>query len=381
MSLAASTRLTGMDLTRLDDVMARHVADGRAGAMAWAVVHGGETHVGVAGDARRETIFRIASMTKPVVAVAAMVLVERCDLRLDDPVDDLLPELRDRRVMTDPSGSLTDTVPAERPLSLRDLLTFRTGIGMDFTRFGQQPLLEALHERCGVPIGPPQPQRHVGPDDLLAILGELPLERQPGERWLYNTSADILGVLVARATGGSLEDALRSLVFDPLGMDDTSFSVPPSKLERLGPCTGDDDVFDPGGAPSQWAKAPPFESGAGGLVSTVDDYLAFARMLAGGGAGVLSPSTVSLMTMDHLTPDQRDAAGVGGWGFGVGVVVERTTHEHVGAYGWTGGLGSSWTNDPAADLVTILLTDRRFTSPSVPVAHQDLVTIAHAALG
>jgi CubicO group peptidase (beta-lactamase class C family) len=367
-----------MDLTRLTDVMEHQVADGNAGALTWGVVHGGEVHAGAAGNARRDTIFRIASMTKPIVAAAAMALVERCELRLDDPVDDLLPELADRRVMRDPSGSLEETVPAERPISLRDLLTFRTGIGMDFTRFGQQPLLEALHDRAGVPIGPPRPQEHVAPDDFLAILGELPLERQPGERWLYNTSSDILGVLVARATGGSLEQALRALVLDPLGMDDTSFSVPATKLDRFGPCSTDEAEFDPAEG-GQWASAPPFESGAGGLVSTVDDYVAFARMLHEGGGDVLSPSSVSLMTTNHLTQAQLAANGGDGWGFGVGVIVERTTHEHVGAYGWTGGLGSSWSNDPTADLITVLLTDRLFTSPSLPVAHQDLVTLAHVA--
>ena len=368
-----------MDLTRLTATMQRHVDEGRAGALTWGVVHGDEVHVGAAGTARRDTIFRIASMTKPLLAAATMVLVERCDLRLDDPVDDLLPELADRQVMRDPSGSLTDTVPAERPISLRDLLTFRTGIGMDFTRFGQQPLLEALHERCGVPIGPPQPQRHLPPDDFMALLGELPLERQPGERWLYNTSSDILGVLVARATGGSLEHALRTLVLDPLGMDDTSFWVRPEQLDRFGSCSTEDVEFDPGPG-GQWTSPPPFESGAGGLVSTVDDYLAFARALHAGGGDVLSPSSVSLMTTNHLTPEQVATNSGDGWGFGVGVIVQRTGYEHVGAYGWTGGLGSSWTNDPDADLITVLLTDRLFTSPSLPVAHQDIVTLAHASV-
>lgn len=368
-------------------VMEEHVEAGVPG-LAWAIARGDTVDVGWAGTADlagtrpvgRDTIFRIASMSKPVTAVAALALVEAGRLGLDDPVDDLLPELADRRVLRDPDGPVDDTVPAARPITLRDLLTFRLGLGLDFRRFGRQPHMDRL-TALGIGVAPPSPGAHPDADDFLARLGSLPLEFQPGERWLYHTGADVLGVLLARAEGASLGEVLRARVLDPLGMRDTSFTVPADTLDRFTDCVAEREVFDP--IDGQWSRPPSFESGGGGLVSTVDDYLAFAQMLRAGGEPVLSRPAVALMTTDHLTSEQRDAGspepdGSLGWGFGVGVTARQTDEASVGTYGWNGGLGSTWANDPAADVVTILLTNQMFTSPSLPAVHRALRACAYA---
>ena len=369
--------------------MERHVEDGVPG-LAWAIVRGTDIDVGWAGTAdhdrtipvQRSTIFRIASMTKPIVAVAALTMVEDCALRLDDPVDDLLPELADRRVLADPFSASEETVPAARPITLRDLLTFRMGIGMDFTRFGRQPHMDRM-SALGIGIAPPAPQGLPADDDFLAALGSLPLEFQPGTRWLYNTSADVLGVLLARRAGTTLGDVLRARVFAPLGMDDTSFDVSADKLERFTDCVAGGDVYD--AIAGQCSTPARFESGGGGLVSTIDDYLAFSQMLAGGGAPLLSRPTVELLTTDQLTDAQRAESspapdGSLGWGFGLGVTVRRTDLPNVGTYAWNGGLGSSWATDPVVGITTILLTNQMFTSAfPAPAVHRDLVTCAYTS--
>ena len=171
----------------------------------------------------RDSLFRISSMTKPIVAVAALILVEECRLRLDDPVDELLPELADRRVLVDPRGPIDGpTVPARAPITVRDVLTFRLGLGMDFEAPWPQPLLEEM-DRLGMGGGAPEPQVPPAPDEWMRRLSTLPLLYQPGERWLYNTGADVLGVLIARAAGQPLDEFLRERVLDPLGMVDTAF--------------------------------------------------------------------------------------------------------------------------------------------------------------
>jgi CubicO group peptidase (beta-lactamase class C family) len=332
-------------------------------------------------------------MTKPMTAVAALILVEECRLRLDDPVDLLLPELADRRVLVDGRGPIDGaTVPAQRSITLHDVLTFRLGWGMNFEAPWPQPLLEAMGElRLG--DGPPAPQVPPAPDEWIKRLGTLPLLYQPGQRWLYNVGSDVLGVLIARAADQPFEEFLRARVFEPLGMGDTGFWT--AHVERLGTCYGLDSqtaertVYDaPGG---QWAGAPAFPSGAGGLVSTLDDVHAFGRMLMAGGrlpdgSQLLSRASVTAMTTDQIgiapgvsgpSPD-----GVQGWGFGVGVQLRRTgLGPSVGGYGWAGGLGSSWGNDPAEDAIGVLLTTDMLLSPFPPPAvFQDFWTGLYAAV-
>ena len=388
-------------VARLRDVMTGHVDEDRVGGVAWLASVGDEVEVGFAGwltregpaPIRRDSLFRIASMTKPIVAVAALLLVEECRLRLEDPVDDLLPELADRRVLVDGRGPLDgDTVPAARPITVHDVLTFRLGLGMDFEAPWPQPLLEAIDE-LGLGVGAPQPPGPPGPDEWIRRLGTLPLLYQPGDRWLYHTGSDVLGVLVARAAEQPLEEFLRARVFEPLGMVDTGFST--THTDRLGttyatdPETGERSVYDP--PAGLWTSPPAFPSGGGGLVSTVDDMHAFGRMLLAGGrmpdgSQLLSRAAVEAMTTDQIggAPGVAGPApdGSQGWGFGLGVQVRRTgIGPTVGSYGWAGGLGSSWGNDPNHGLLGVVLTTDAFASAFPPPAViQDFWTCVYGAL-
>jgi CubicO group peptidase (beta-lactamase class C family) len=382
-------------LSRVADLLAGSVQRGEAGEVVALLSRDGETQVETAGGADPDTIFRLASMSKPVVAVAALVLVEECALRLDDPVDEYLPELASRRVLTRVDAPLDDTVPAERPITLRDLLTFQLGLGFGQGMWGPPgsvPIMDALNALRG---GMPRPAEVAEPDEWMRQLGALPLVAQPGTRWLYNLGSDILSVLIARVTGRPLGDFLQERIFDPLGMTDTGFWVPPDSISRLPPqytrdASGELTVYDP--PDGQWAAPPAFPSGAGGLVSTAPDYLAFASMLMGGGihrgVRILSRPSVSLMTSDQLPASVKAVSGLApgdfdamGWGFGVSVVTRRTQVYHsVGTYGWNGGLGTSWANDPAENLTLILLTQHAFTSHLGPVLLGDFSTTAYQAL-
>ncbi len=383
-------------LGRLRDILAAHVERGTAPGLVALVCRRGEAYVGVmgttavGGDApvRRDSIFRISSMSKPITAVATLILLEECVLRLDEPVERFLPELADRRVVRRIDGPVDDTVPAHRSITVRDLLTFRMGFG---GYFGPCPVNDVAAP-LQLSVGPPQPQLPPAPDEWMRRLSTLPLMAQPGERWLYHTGADVLGVLIARASGQPFEAFLRERVFEPLGMTDTAFSVPSDDGDRLvtsyltDPETGALSVFDePRG---QWSAPPAFPGGGAGLVSTADDYLAFAQMLLRGGAPLLSRPSAETMITDQLTPAQKAVSGffpddfdARGWGFLVGVVTRR---EHpaapVGQYGWDGGLGTVWHNDPSEDLVTILLTNAAQTSPRPPAIAQDFMTCAYAAI-
>ncbi len=182
---------------------------------------------------RRDTIFRISSMTKPITAAAAMILVEECALRLDEPVDRLLPELADRRVLKRLDGPLDETVPANRPITVRDLLTFRLGFGLIMATPDACPILKAAIDQGDRRRARRSRLAMPAPDEWLRRLGTLPLMYQPGERWLYSTGSDVLGVLIARAAGQPFDAFLRERIFAPLGMKDTGFSVPAAELDRL----------------------------------------------------------------------------------------------------------------------------------------------------
>jgi CubicO group peptidase (beta-lactamase class C family) len=388
-------------LARLREVMAGHVERDTVGGVAWIASRDDDVEVGVAGTltrgeaepVRRDSIFRISSMTKPIVAAGALVLVEECRLRLEDPVDDLLPELADRRVLIDPRGPIDgDTVPADRPITVEDVLTFRLGLGMDFSAPWPQPLLETMSE-LGLGAGPPEPQGPPEPDEWMRRLSTLPLLYQPGERWLYNTGADVLGVLIARASGQALDVFLQERMFEPLAMVDTGFAT--RHVDRLGTCyTTNPETREPAvhDAPQgQWARPPAFPSGGGGLVSTVDDYHAFARMLLSGGrlpggSRLLSRASVEAMTADHLHVDPGGPSaspdGSQGWGYGVGVQLRRAgLTRPAGSYGWGGGMGSSWANDPERGLAGVLLTTDAFAGPFPPPAViQDFWTCTYTAL-
>ena len=360
--------LSSRGLARLHDNLSRHVDGGACPGLVSVVSRRGEIHVDVIGDIQRDTIFRLSSMTKPVTAALAMVLVEQGRLRLDGPVDELLPELADRRVLRSLDAELDDTVPADRAITLRDVLTFRLGWGAIYAPPGSYPVQAAAAElRLGMGDGPPRPADPPEPDEWMRRFGTLPLLSQPGERWRYHTGSEVLGVLLARATGQTLGEAMREHLFEPLGMIDTGFHVPAEHAHRLRTSYGDDgQVFDP--VDGQWSRPPAFEAGGGGLVGTADDYLAFATMLLRNGktgrGRILSRPSVELMTTDHLTPEQHAGDGFWpgffgehrGWGFGVQVVTKRDQlWATPGRYGWDGGLGTSWANDPVEELTAVLM--------------------------
>jgi CubicO group peptidase (beta-lactamase class C family) len=391
-----SSGLSKDRLARFDDIMAGHVDRGGAPGLVSVVSRRGEAHVDVIGTTavgggepmRSDTIFRISSMTKPITAVATLILLEECVLRLDEPVERFLPELADRRVVRRIDGPVDDTVPAHRPITVRDLLTFRMGFG---GYFGPCPVNEAAAP-LQLSVGPPQPSLPPEPDEWMRRLSTLPLMCQPGERWLYHTGADVLGVLIARACGQSFDEFLRQRIFEPLHMKDTAFSVPAADIDRLAtsyltdPASGALQLYDePTG---QWSTPPAFPSGGAGLVSSAADFLTFAEMLLRGGAPLLSRPSVDTMTTDQLTPEQKAVSGffpddfdARGWGFGVGIVTRR---DHpaapVGQYGWDGGMGTIWRNDPSEQMVTILLTNAAWTSPRPPDIALDFLTGAYASI-
>ena len=386
-------------LRRLREGMAGHVARGAVPGLVAAVARGPEVHVEVLGrqrlddpaPMRRDTLFRITSMTKPVTAVAAMLLVEDGRVALDDPVDPFLPELADRRVLRRLDGPLDDTEPARRPITLRDLLTFRAGIGMILEPSSQWPIQQAI-DGLQLMTGPPMPRTPHGADGWMARLGSLPLMHQPGERWMYGSASDIVGVLVTRASGQPFEQFLHERLFAPLGMADTDFQVPSGKRDRLAGCYRYDPAKgalvdqDPLGM-SQWTRPPAFPAGKDGLVSTVDDYLAFGRMLLGGGrlgsVRILQPRTVAAMTTDQLTPAQKAASPFfpgfwegRGWGLGLSVVTEGATR---GRFGWDGGFGTSWQADPALDFTGVLMT-QRLVYPEPAGIDRDFWTLAERTI-
>ncbi|HEV2054362.1 MAG TPA: serine hydrolase domain-containing protein [Methylomirabilota bacterium] len=391
-------------LGRMHDVMAGHVERGGVPGLVTLVSRRGEVHVDAIGlkavggrdPIGRDTIFRISSMTKPITAAATMILVEECKLRLDEPVDRLLPELADRKVMKRFDGPLDDTVPAHRPITVRDLLTFRMGFGIVMAPTDATPIQKAMSEQL-LGQGPPSPATTPAPDEWIRRLGTLPLMHQPGEKWMYHTGSDVLGVLIARASGQALETFLRERLFEPLGMKDTGFSVPATKLDRLAtsywtnPETGALGLYDEAEG-GQWSRPPAFPSGGAGLVSTIDDYLAFGQMMLGkgkhGSERILSRPSVETMTTDQLTPEQKAVSALvagyfdsHGWGFGVSMVTRRDAVAAVpGQFGWDGGLGTSWRSDPKEEMVGILMTQHAWTSPSPPDVCLDFWTSAYQAI-
>jgi CubicO group peptidase (beta-lactamase class C family) len=361
---------------KLDDIIEAAVARGDAPGVVAAVGRGDEGYVAAAGvmavggpPMQPDTLFRISSMTKPVTAAVVLSLAEDGAIRLDEPVDRLLPELANRRVLRRPDGPLTDTIAAERAVTARDLLTFTWGFGMQGAMFmapGPWPIVSAVAERELGSFGPPQPDTTPEPDTFMGRLSELPLLAQPGERWLYSAGSQVLGVLAARAAGAPFEDVMRERVLAPLGMDDTAFYA--GDTGRLATAyerrDGELAVSDP--PDGQWSRPPRFPDGAGGLVSTAEDLLRFGRMLLRpGGNPVLTAGTVAEMTRDQLTPAQRANVWPGfsflddrGWGYGVSVT--------EWGYTWDGGLGTSWSNIGDQDLTVVVLTQRAADEAGLP---------------
>jgi CubicO group peptidase (beta-lactamase class C family) len=373
-------------------ILRRHIDTGYISGAVALIARGDQAELVIIGDQaweradpmRRDSIFRISSLTKPITAAATMMLIDEGRLHLRDPIQRWLPELANRRVLRHLGSALDDTVPARRPITVEDLLTFRCGLGIVLAPPDTYPIQKQISALQLVGFGPPDPASRIVPDEWLKRLGTLPLMAQPGEQWLYNTGSYILGVLLARVTGNSLAELLQRRIFEPLGMKDTSFFVPDGKRDRLVSAyrlEAGRPQPDDAQASSAWTSAPVFPDAGAGLVSTADDYRAFSRLLLvqgrTGGRRLLSRASIAALTRDCLTPAQR-AAGVAilgegrGWSCGMSVVVDSAEQGlPVGTYGWNGGLGTTWVADPRSEITAILLTQTEFTSPAVPAVHQE----------
>jgi CubicO group peptidase (beta-lactamase class C family) len=286
-------------------------------------------------------------------------------------------------------------VPAQRAITLRDLLTYCMGFGSVMAMPDTYPIQKLIREYRIGGDGPLLPSQMPGTEEWLQKLGSLPLLAQPGERWMYQVSSDVLGVLIGRVSGQSLGTFMRERIFDPLGMKDTGFQVPSAKIERLPGCyffnhqTNTLDVFDDV-ANSAWRAEPSFESGGGGLVSTIDDYFAFSRMMLNKGQHgreqILSRATVELMTSDQLTPEQRAGSEIffgvhSSWGLGMAVDIQRNEiFRTPGRFGWDGGFGTSAYTDPAERMIGILFTQCMMDSPEPPKVFTDFWTMAYGAM-
>jgi CubicO group peptidase (beta-lactamase class C family) len=390
-------------LERMHQVLSGYIDRKEMPGLVALVSHQDDVHVETLGTLsfnqsarmRTDTIFRIASLAKPVTAVAAMILVEECRLRLDESIEPWLPELANRRVLRSLSGPLDDTVPARRPITVRDLLTFRMGFGSVMAPPDTYPIQRLIREYRIGGDGPPRPSQTPTAEEWIQKLSSLPWMAQPGERWRYHVSSDVLGILISRVSGQSLGNFMRERIFDPLGMKDTGFYVPPDKIDRLPGCyafnhqTNTLDLYDDP-AKSSWGSEPPSESAGGGLVSTLDDYFVFYRMLLNKGrhrdAQILSRTAVELMTSDQITPEHRVGSEMffgdyRSWGFVMSVDIRRDDLFHnPGRFGWDGGTGTTAYVDPAEDMIGILFTQRMMESPEPPKVFTDFWTLAYTAL-
>jgi CubicO group peptidase (beta-lactamase class C family) len=365
-------------MTSLHETLETHVRGGAVPGAVALVARGdrveveavGSAAVGGAAPIARDSLFRLASITKPITAAALMMLVDDGRIALDDPVERWLPELASRVVVRTPAGPVDDVVPAVRPITVLDLLTSRAGYGWpsDFSLPAVELLFTVQTDGREVQLRP-------DPDEWLAQLSRIPLLYQPGEAWLYDTCSDLQGILISRVSGQPLPEFFAERVFEPLGMVDTAFEVPAAKRHRLtsyyrpDPAGGLELADAPDG---QWSVLPAFPSGAGGLAGTIDDWHRFARMLLGSGPSLLSPAAVQQMTSNHLTERQREIGALflegQGWGFGGSVDVEAIDPWNVpGRYGWVGGTGTTAHIVPSTGTVAILLTQVAATGP-VPAA-------------
>jgi CubicO group peptidase (beta-lactamase class C family) len=377
--------------------LARHVDRGDLPGLVALVACGGDVHVETIGhqafgDAEpigRDTIFRIASLTKPIAGVAAMVLIEDGLMSLDDPVGRWLPELAEPRVLRSPESPLDDTVPAERPITVVDVLSFHLGWGSVMAPPGSSPIQRAESELGLNTFSPPWPPSDLTPDEWIARLGSLPLLDQPGSRWRYAGGAQVAGVLVERVARAPIADVLRERVFEPLAMVDTGFYVPADQRHRFATQytpdaeSGELLVLD---RPDGWWSAPPKMPDTNGwLVSTLDDLWAFASMLAADGGDVLSADSVRLMTIDRMTAEERAENRIfvgdhSGWGLMMAVPAADGSTGIPGGFGWEGGTGTSWRTDPTNGLTGILMTQRAMTSPEPTEIVTDFWAAAYAAV-
>jgi CubicO group peptidase (beta-lactamase class C family) len=314
---------------------------------------------------QRDTLFRLASMTKPITSVAALILVDEGRLNLSDPISRWLPEASGLQVLRTPASALDDVVPVERPPTLFDLMThtagFAWGKGFDL------PITRATEAATGqTPFVP------YDPDSLVRRVCALPLLQQPGSGWHYSNSTDLLGVIIARASNRSLPEFMTARIFAPLGMIDTGFYAPPEKLGRLSVGYSRDSegrlVVHDDARTGFWSRPPIFPAGGGGMLSTLDDYLVFAQLLLNKGKvgreRVLSEELTARMTSNLLAAETRHALDpsvdfLQGQGFGLGVAVTLQSQQNrrsPGSFSWPGGYGTTWFADPQENLIAVLMS-------------------------
>ena len=326
----------------------------------------GKANLETGRDMTRDTLFRIASMSKPVTTVAALMLMEEGRLKLDDPITKWAPEFANMQVLKDAAGPVDQTTAAARDITIEDLMTHRSGLAYAFTSTG--PIAYAHQKALGDVLNSGMTE-----DAWMAALGSLPLSYQPGAQFHYSHATDVLGFIVGRIGGSGFRQFLFDRIFGPLGMVDTDFYIPTEKRDRAAvvyQMNKDETALEVVNFTAYLAP-PAFCGGGGGLISTADDYLKFARMMLGRGqvegVRLLQGETVDLMAANRLTDAQRAIPFMGmpfwmGQGFGLGLSVITDTAQHAwmgagnnGAYGWPGAFGTWWQADPAQDMVMIYL--------------------------
>jgi len=394
-----SSGLSRERLARLTGAMTGYVERGEVPGVQTLVWRGGElVHRDLIGkiafngaEVQPDTLYRLSSLTKPIVSVLALTFVEEGRLRLSDRVDRWLPELSALKVLLDPLGPLDQTRSAPRPITVADLLTHRAGFATAW--LPQGPIGRAIQAL----VGGDAPRADLDADTWLRRLAELPLIYPPGERLVMGFCSDVLGILLSRLSGVGLDQLLQGRIFEPLNMSDTVFWASGDRISRLGVAysagwlSGRLTVSDP--QDGYWSQPPSLLSGGGGLISTADDYLRFGRMLLDNGRldgrRILSRKTVELMTQNFLSPDQRADLyfGFDYWsdrGLGLGVFVTdrlapRGAPASIGQYGWRARFGNYWFNDPAEDLVAILMISVRWSTVLPPIS-SDFEALVYQAI-
>jgi CubicO group peptidase (beta-lactamase class C family) len=404
--------LSATRLAKLDEVMTRRYVDGALlpGIVTMVYRRGKLAHVGMSGHMdlergkpmREDAIFRIYSMTKPITSVALMMLVEEGLIGLDDNVATHIPSWKKLGVYQSGMPTLLAgappsfiTAPPERPMKVVDLVTHTSGLTYGFM---MRTSVDAAYRKAKVG----EFTTPGGLDEFVEQLSTMPLEFSPGTQWNYSVSIDVMGYLVQKLSGMSFGEFLRKRLFEPLGMVDTAFFVPPEKLDRFTSCYqpkegGGLKLQDDAGK-STYAAPPALESGGGGLVSTAHDYMRFCRMMLGGGTldgvQILSPKTVELFSLNHLEggreladmapPGLFSEAGYSGIGFSIGCgvnvnVAKTRLPGTLGEYFWGGAASTAFWIDPKEDMAVVFMTQVMGTDARLTL-RRDLRTLVYSAM-
>lgn len=343
------------------------------------------------GKAIDETsLFRIASMTKPITSIAFMMLVEQGKVAVDTPVHHVLPEFKGIGVYNGGGGGVPFlTKPCDQPMRMVDLLRHTSGLTYGFQNRGN---IDAAYREGKIENW----HGNLDLDGFVAALGKLPLEFSPGNGWNYSVATDVLGAVVQRVSGVSLDRFFAERIFAPLGMDDTFFQVPADKIDRLTDCytfvPGKGRIMYDRGAESAWSRMPKLVSGGGGLVSTAIDYHKFTSALLAGGGGLVGRKTLDLMTQNHL-PGKSDLATLSkslfseaanaGTGFGLGFAINEDVAKTMipgskGEYYWGGMFSTAFFVDPV-ERVTMVFMTQLSPSSTYPI-RRELKTMIYAAM-